>query len=148
MKSLVAALVCFSLSAALVSAGGEAKKKVAGPKIEGTWVGVGGISEGKKAPAEIFEKLMLTVTLKAGKYSVSIQGKEVESGTYKVSGAKSPYNLDIDVAEGKDKGKKQLGIVRVEGDTMTVAFAKGDSKDRPKNFEGASGEVTMMKRKK
>ena len=148
MKNLAVALVCFGLCAAFVSAGGEPKKKVSGPSIEGSWVGVGGISDGKKAPAEIFEKLMLTVTMKAGKYAVTIQGKEIESGSYKISGDKSPYNLDIDVAEGMDKGKKQVGIVQVEGDNMTVAFAKAGGTDRPKNFEGASGEVTMLKRKK
>ncbi len=145
MKNLAFTIVYFGLCAAFVSAGGEKKST---PKIEGTWVGVGGISDGKKAPPEVFEKLNLIVDLKAGKYTVSVEGKQVEAGTYKVSGAKAPYNLDIDVAEGKDKGKQQLGIVQVDGDKMTVAFATAGSKDRPKDFEGKSGEVTMLKRKK
>lgn len=145
IKNLAVALVCFGLCAALVSAGGEKKSTF---KIDGAWVGVGGVSDGKTAPAEVFDKLMLNVTMNAGKYAVTIQGKEIESGSYKVSGEKSPYRLDLDVAEGMDKGKKQVGIVQIEGDIMTVAFAKAGGTERPKNFEGATGEVTMLKRKK
>jgi uncharacterized protein (TIGR03067 family) len=93
---------------------------------------------------------MLTVNIKAdGKYSVTVMGKEVEAGTYKVDTTKKPAHLDLTVTEGKDKGQTQLGLLKLEGETMTVAFTKGGSKERPKSFESTEGvEVTILKRGK
>jgi uncharacterized protein (TIGR03067 family) len=142
MTKLFAATVLLAIGGLVANAGGDA------PKVNGSWLGTAGNSEGKQIPEDIVAKIMLVVTLKDGKYSVTVMGKEVEAGTYKLNTKKKPFHLDSTPSKGKDAGKVQLGLLKVEGDVMTVAFAKAGSKDRPKNFKGGEGiEVTVLKRK-
>jgi len=144
MHKLVASIVCFSVIAVCATAGGEK-----GSKVEGKWVATSAIADGKKVPDEFIQKAMLTVVFKDGKYSVSVGGMQVEAGTYKANAAKKPATVDLDIIEGKDKGKVQLGIYKVADDVLTIALAPHDSKDRPKNFEAPEkGEVTVLKRGK
>lgn len=147
MKTLFATLLCFGVCAVLASAGGADK---GAPKIVGTWAGVSGVADGKKLSGDEFASLKLVVTIKEdGKYSVSVMGNSVEAGTYKVDGAKKPAHIDLQITDGNDKGKTQVGLLKLEGDLLTVAFAKGGSKERPKNFDGGEGiEVTVLKRSK
>ena len=144
MKKVLANVVCFGLVAlAGVAAGGEKSAK-----IEGTWIATAGVSDGKKIPDEVVAKIMLTVTVKNGKYSVAVEGKEVESGTYKADASKKPATLDLTIVKGKDEGKTQLGIFKLDGDNLTVAVGNA-GKDRPKDFDGGADiEVTVLKRKK
>jgi uncharacterized protein (TIGR03067 family) len=145
MKKLFACVAVFSLSALIAAAGGTEKTA----KLEGTWSATGGVMEGKKVPEEVITKLNLTVAIKDGKYNVSVMGKEIENGTYKIDAKAKPSTIDLKVVKGKDEGKTQLGIFLLEGDKLTVAIAAADSKERPKSFEGAEGvEVTMLKRNK
>jgi uncharacterized protein (TIGR03067 family) len=145
MKKLFACVVCFSLSALIAIAGGTEKTA----KLEGSWTATGGVMEGKKLPEEVVTKLNLTVVIKDGKYNVSVMGKEIENGSYKIDAKAKPATIDLKIAKGKDEGKTQLGIFLLEGDKLTVAIASADSKERPKSFEGAEGvEVTMLKRNK
>jgi uncharacterized protein (TIGR03067 family) len=131
------------MSALVAAAGGEKTK------LDGTWTATGGSSDGKKLPAEIVEKLTLVLTLKDNTYVVTIMGKEIESGTWKLDEKAKPKALDLTIVKGKDEGKKQLGILKLEGDVMTVAFGKAGGDARPKNFDGGDGiEVTILKRGK
>ena len=75
-------------------------------------------------------------------------GKEVEKGTYKINAKKNPATIDMSVMEGKDKGKSQIGIFKIEADQLTMAVVIG-SKDRPKSFDPAADvEVRILKRNK
>ena len=146
MKKLLASIICFSLSALIVVAGGDAKTT---PKVEGSWTAISAISKGKKLPDEVITKVMLVVTFKEGKYGVTIMGKEIEAGTYKVDAKKKPAEIDMTITEGQDKGKMQLAIFKIEADTATFAIGKAGSTDRPKNFEGGEDiEITVLKRNK
>jgi uncharacterized protein (TIGR03067 family) len=150
-----ATILCFVVFAALATAGGEGDGK-----IEGTWVGVGAVSRGKKVPEAEIAKAMLRFTFKDGKYSVQANGEQVESGTYKLDARKQPATIDMVLTTGADKGRKHLGIYTLERDTLTLAVAmggiasSGNSKaaplPRPKNFEGKGkfDEVTVFKRGK
>ena len=145
MKKMLTSIVCLSLAALVgVATGGE--KGAA--KLEGIWIATDINSEGKKVPAEIVEKIMLTLTIKEGKYSVNVEGKEVEAGTYKADVSKKPATLDLTIVKGKEEGKKQLAIYKLDGDKLDVAIGSA-GKDRPKDFEGGPDvEVTNLKRKK
>jgi uncharacterized protein (TIGR03067 family) len=146
MKKLSATMVGLTLVGLVTVAAGTA---LAADKIEGTWMGTGGISDGKKVPDEVVTKFMLVAVFKDGKYSVSIQGKQIEAGTYKVDDSKTPATIDLTIKEGKDKDKSQLGIYKIEGGNLTVALALPGEKDRPKSFEGAPKvEVSVFKPKK
>ncbi len=149
MQKLVASIVCFAAVAVCATAGGDKGGKGAkGAKIEGSWIATSAVSDGKKVPEEAIEKIMLTVMFKDGKYSVSAGGMEVEAGTYKTDAAKKPAAIDMEITSGKDKGKMQLGIYKVEKDILTIALSPHGAKERPKNFETPEkGEVTVLKRK-
>ena len=145
MKRLVASVVSFSFVTAL-AVGAQDKKA---PDIGGTWIAVGGSAGTKKIPEDFFTEAMLSAVFKEGKYKVIAQGKNVEEGTYKIDGDKKPSTIDMFISECKDKGKTQLGILKLEADTLTIALTDAGNKDRPKGFDAAEGvEVTVLKRKK
>ena len=147
MKKLFSAIICFGLCAIFASAGGAKDA----PKIEGAYTATSGSSDGKKVPEDIIAKVSLIVTFKDGKYNVTVMGKDLESGSYKVDAAKTPTQIDMTIVEGKadEKGKMQLGIFKLEKDVLTLAIGKAGSKDRPKDFEGGEGiEVSVLKRNK
>ena len=143
MKQLFLCIVCLGLSTLVAVAGGEKSK------FDGAWTAPGGSADGKKFTDDFVAKLMLVVTLKDDTYKVTVMGKEVESGTWKLDTKATPNALDLTIATGENKGKKQLGIMKVDGEVMSAAFAKAGSDARPKNFDGGDGiDVTIMKRGK
>jgi uncharacterized protein (TIGR03067 family) len=89
----------------------------------------------------------MRVTFTGDKYKVVVQGKQVEAGTFKVAGGKS---IDLTISEGKQKGRTQLGLYKIDGETLTVALPPdGSEKERPKDFESTAEnrvEVTTLKR--
>jgi uncharacterized protein (TIGR03067 family) len=144
MKKLFVCVFCFSLSA-LIAVGAAPKNA----PIEGTWTATAAIIDGKKLTADEIAKAMLVVTLKAGKYTVTSGGKQLEVGTYKTDAKAVPATIDLTITEGKDKDKTQFGIFKVDGDQITFAIANLGIKDRPKDFDGSKDvEVTIMKRNK
>ena len=63
---------------------------------------------------------------------------------------KNPKTIDYDVTEGVTKGKKQLGICKLDGDTVKFCFG-GPGKDRPMEFttkEGSMRTLSVWKRDK
>jgi len=143
MKKLLLCTVCLGLSALIAVAGGEKSK------LDGAWNATGGSADGKKFTEDFVAKLMLVITLKGNTYKVTVMDKQVEAGTFTIDAKAKPMAIDLTIAEGQDKGKKQLGILKLEGEVMTAAFAKAGTDARPKNFDGGDGiDVTIMKRGK
>lgn len=65
------------------------------------------------------------------------------SGTYKLDASKSPVTIDMVVKGGTYDGKTLLGIAKLDGDTLTVAFGE-PGKDRPKAFESKEGSGVVV----
>jgi uncharacterized protein (TIGR03067 family) len=65
------------------------------------------------------------------------------TGTYTLDTTKSPVAIDMKPKGGTYDGKTLLGIVKVDGDTLTVAFAE-PGKDRPKAFESKEGSGVVL----
>jgi uncharacterized protein (TIGR03067 family) len=65
------------------------------------------------------------------------------SGTYKLDATKTPMTIDTSVKGGMYDGKTLLGIVKVDGDTMTIAFTE-PGKERPKAFESKEGSGVVL----
>ena len=68
------------------------------------------------------------------KYTFEFNGL-TEEGTIKVEPGKKPATIDLAITEGDDKGKSQVGIYKVDGDTITVCLAAPGAKDRPTEFK-------------
>jgi uncharacterized protein (TIGR03067 family) len=89
------------------------------------------------------------MVVKNEKYTFEI-GDMTETGTLKLDPSKTPATLDIKIADGPDKGKTQLAIYKLDGDTFTLCFARPEQ-DRPKEFTAKAGSehaVFVFKRQK
>lgn len=65
------------------------------------------------------------------------------SGTYKLDLSKTPATIDMAVKGGTYDGKTVLGIAKLDGDTLTVAFGE-PGKDRPTKFESTAGSGVVV----
>ena len=135
----VLALVLLALTGGLGydDAADAAKKDL--EKLQGEWQLTVGGDDGPR------------MVIKGNEYTVS--GGMDEKGTLKLDPSKKPAVVDIDITEGNDKGKKQYGIYRIEGDkfTLCVAEAGAEADDRPKEFKSdqdAGTAVLVFKRVK
>jgi uncharacterized protein (TIGR03067 family) len=64
--------------------------------------------------------------------------------------SKKPKTIDYQMTEGFTKGKNQLGIYEVDGDTFKSCFGKPGA-ERPTDFTGKPGDgrtVSVWKREK
>jgi uncharacterized protein (TIGR03067 family) len=146
MNKLVAVVIVYILLTLAMATGGD---KTGVANINGKWTAIGQIVDGKKIPGDLIEKEMNVLVFKDGKYTEMVMGKNIESGTYKIDAARTPATIDFTILEGTAKGKTQLGLIKLDGDVLTLALAQHGSTDRPKNFEGTDGTfVTTLKRDK
>jgi uncharacterized protein (TIGR03067 family) len=144
------ALLLVALLSPLVLVHADDEKKESA-KLEAQIVG-----KWKLAAAEIGGKPaafggLATSTFKDGKYDLVVDGQEQETGTYKLDGSKSPAWLDLAIESGGDKGKKQPGIVAIDGDTLKFCLAQPGKDDRPTKFETSEKDqyiLITMKRMK
>lgn len=110
---------------------------------------LGGEAEGKKLLEEALKETAIIMTITGNRYSVKSAGEIIEEGTYKTDSAKVPKTIDVVILRGEDKGKTQLGIYKLEGNTATFSMARLGAKTRPSSFTtkpGAGFEVTVLRR--
>jgi uncharacterized protein (TIGR03067 family) len=142
------AAACLLLGSATLVADDDAKKDLDG--LNGTWNFESLTIGGQKLPADAIKKAGFV--FKDGKYtSIDPNGKEDETGTLKLDPDKKPKTIDFDITSGKDKGKKQLGIYKLEDDSFTLCIGFPGETERPAKFESEKGSKTalaVMKREK
>ena len=117
--------------------GQEAKQPKGAAMLEGTWLltAVNGQTIPEASPP-------LTLTFSGGSYHQTL-GKDVnERGTFKVDSSKKPMTIDLAITEGTDKGKTQLGIVEVSGDTLRASLDTPGAGQRPADLK--SGSITFV----
>jgi uncharacterized protein (TIGR03067 family) len=140
---LVLPAICF-----LIAADDPAdlvKKDMA--RLEGEWSMVSGQINGKAMP-DVFLKGSRRVA-KDGVTTVTIGGKPFMKAKFTIDPSKKPKTIDYMVLEGLTKGKKQLGIYELDGDTVKFCFAIPD-KERPTDFtakEGSGHTLSVWKKK-
>jgi len=101
-------------------------------KFEGTWAFTDWQHAGEALPADAREGAKWTI--KGDKYTFEFGGM-TEEGTIKLDPAKKPATIDLTITDGQDKGKDQVGIYKIDGDTITVCLAAPGAKDRPTEFK-------------
>jgi uncharacterized protein (TIGR03067 family) len=110
--------------------------------IQGTWMI---ISVNDQALADQGVEMGLTFT--GNKYSQITNGAISETGTIKLDGTKKPMSIDLNIMEGDDAGKLQLGIIEITGDTAKGLFAAPGSGTRPADFMSSDGAIFFTAKK-
>ena len=82
------------------------------------------------------------------KYAVIFNGGVDESGTFKLDTTKTPWTFDLNIAEGSDAGKVQLGILEMKGDAIHGLLGTPGVATRPANFDSADGVIAFVAVKK
>ena len=105
--------------------------------LEGEWTMVSGERGGMQMPANIVATGRRVC--KDDQVTVNVGGMLIMKATFTVDASKSPKTIDYDVKDGPSKGKKQLGIYELNGDTLKFCFAEPDQ-PRPDSFETKAGD--------
>jgi uncharacterized protein (TIGR03067 family) len=115
--------------------------------LEGTWKVTSVETGGQKGGGD--ENVV--IEFKKDRYTVKLDGNEIEQGTFKLDPTKKPKTIDFSITKGNDMGKKQPGIYDVDGDTLKICVTMPDKDDRPKEMASkADSQHTLfvLKREK
>jgi uncharacterized protein (TIGR03067 family) len=134
MKSFAVAALLFAPLAAVAADKPEA--------FAGKWVIESALRDGKDDPG-----LKGAVRIHDGEtYSVTpVDGSKTPpaKGTFTLDLSKTPVAIDMKPTTGRYKDKLLLGIAKVDGDTLVIAFAE-PGKDRPTAFESKEGSGIVL----
>jgi len=118
-------------------------------KFAGDWAVTSWKTGGDDLPAEALADSKWTV--KGDKYTFNAGG-EKEEGTIKLDPTAKPGTIDLAITAGDDKGKTQVGIYKIDGETITFCLNRPGEKDRPKDFKTTEDNnfllITMKKKPK
>jgi uncharacterized protein (TIGR03067 family) len=118
-------------------------------KLQGDWT----FTSWDQSGVPLNERALPTAkwSVKDNKYTFEIQGV-AEEGTIKLDPAKKPATIDLEITAGNDKGQTQLGLYKIDGETVTFCFARPGVKERPTEFKSTEENgcilVTIKKSKK
>jgi len=117
----------------------DAKKEMA--KLEGEWSMVSGTADGYPLP-EAAVKTGKRVA-KDGQTTINLLGKVYFKAKVTIDPARKPKAIDYAMTEGPTKGKTQLGIYDLDGDTVKFCFA-APGKERPTEFTAKAGSERTL----
>lgn len=136
------ARIFIALAAAfLVAADDEAVTKER-KLFKGEWELVAATSDGQK-----LEKAMIgdqTAVFDGMSYKQLTDDKVVEEGDFEIDPKADPKTIDFVIKEGPDKGKRQLGLYKLDGKTLTLSLARPGDKERPKTLESKPGSNVSL----
>jgi RNA polymerase sigma factor (sigma-70 family) len=104
-------------------------------RLQGTWVCVSLVIDGKTAAPERVKTTKLFLTNK--RYRTERDGKVLFDSTYTIDPGKDPKWMDI-MGQEDFAGKLTHGIYRLEGDRLTLCYPRSE-KARPTAFESTKG---------
>ena len=90
----------------------------------------------------------LTFTITGDKYAQAIAGAVNERGTIKLDATKKPMWIDLEITEGADKGKPQVGLIEVTAGVLKGALSFAGISTRPTSFSPAPNVIVFVGKKK
>jgi uncharacterized protein (TIGR03067 family) len=128
MRALSALLL---VTAAGILAADEPKKDDA-EAFKGNWSVLSIKFAGQEAPADDLKNMKFKFD---GKVYINTIGEQViEEGDYRIDASKTPKTIDFDIRKGRDSGKKQLALYKIDGDKLTIVAGQPGSSERPKSL--------------
>ena len=150
MKTIRIAFLSGLAAVTILSVGAEdneaVKKDMA--QLQGEWSMVSGSADGQAMPDDI-RKQMKRVC-KGDETTTTMSGQVFIKAKITIDPSRKPKTIDYEMTEGFTKGKKQLGIYELDGDTFKSCFAAPDA-ERPADFSSKSGDkrtLSVWKRQK
>lgn len=137
--AVLAAFVVFASGQGKPDAAATAAAAKALASIQGTWV-VASING--QALADSGMEMSLAIT--GDKYAQTVNGEVNERGTLKLDPSKKPMAIDLNIVEGNDGGKLQLGVIEVTGDTMTGKLGTPGEPTRPTSLMPEEGYFIVV----
>ena len=141
---LIVSIACFLTAA---GNGPDAVKKDMA-QLQGEWTMVSGEIDTQAMPADLLKDSKRVA--KGDETTVTIGGMLFMKAKFTIDPSKKPKTIDYMMTEGLTKGKTQLGIYELDGNTVKFCFAK-PGQDRPTEFvtkEGSGRTLSMWKREK
>ena len=142
--------VLFVLATPLLLTAGDDDVRKELKAMQGTWKAVALEAGGKPLPKEAIPEF--TFIIGADGKSTGKMAKSEYTATITVNPKKDPKTIDNLHESGAQKGKKQYGIYKLEGDKFTVCMTPPGSAegDRPKDFttKGTTNVVFVFERVK
>ena len=78
------------------------------------------------------------------KDGVVTNGAVEGTGTFKLDATKTPWTFDLDIKEGSDAGKMQMGILEMKSDAIHGLLGTPGVATRPANFDSADGAIAFV----
>jgi uncharacterized protein (TIGR03067 family) len=116
--------------------------------LQGEWSMVSGSADGQPLPAEMVKEMKRVC--QGDQVTSTRAGQIFFKAKVTIDPSKNPKTIDYDMLEGFTKGKKQLGIYEINGDTFKSCFGAPGA-ERPSDFAtkpGDQGTFTVWKREK
>jgi len=151
MKTIKTALLiglaatALTILPALAAENDVVKKDLA--KLQGEWSMVSGSADGQPMPDSMREQMKRVC--KGDETTTTMNGRMFMKARITIDPSKKPKTIDYQMIDGFTKGKTQLGIYEVDGDTFKSCFAKPGEK-RPTDFTSEAGDgrtLSVWKRK-
>jgi uncharacterized protein (TIGR03067 family) len=128
-------LTCAAISLAGAEDNPAVKKDMA--QLQGEWSMVSGSADGQPMPEEM-RKQMKRVC-KGDEITVTTAGQIYIKAKVSIDPSRKPKTIDYEMIDGFTKGKKQLGIYELDGDTFKSCFGAPGA-ERPKDFTSKPGD--------
>jgi len=139
------------LAAATISSAWAAEKEAVKKdmaQLQGEWLMVSGSADGYPVPDGMLGRSKRVC--KGDELSVIVGGQPFMKAKITIDPTKKPKTIDYLMTEGFTKGKTQLGIYELDGDTLKSCFA-GPGDERPTDFTCKPGDhrtLSVWKRQK
>ena len=117
-------------------------------QLQGEWSMVSGSADGQPMPDEM-RKQMKRVC-KGDEITVTAGAQLFFKAKVSIDPSRKPKTIDYEMTGGLTKGKKQLGIYELDGDTFRSCFGAPGA-ERPKDFTSQPGDMrtsSVWKREK
>ncbi len=131
----IALLATASLCSAIAEPDEVTQKDLA--LLKGEWTMVSGSADGQPMPEQM--RRQMKRVCQGDETTVTMGGQVFLKAKVTLDPSKKPKTIDYDMTAGFTKGKKQLGIYELEGDTFKSCFASPGA-GRPADFTSKPGD--------
>ena len=150
MKTLPTAFLIGSAAVAISNAWAENSEAIKkdSAQLQGEWSMVSGSTDGTAMPDAMRETAKRVC--KGDETTVTVGPQLIMKAKFTIDPSGKPKTIDYQMIDGPTKGKKQLGIYELAGDTVKFCFGSPGA-ERPPDFTSKPGDgrtLSEWKRKK